>query len=142
MSTILFTRTYELVDCPHQGCNTVFGCDSAFIARRREDHAGFYCPNGHRMSFSADNETEKLRKELARSESRAQWQRDQRQAAERDAETQRRRAAAARGQLTKIKNRIAHGVCPVPGCKRSGFDDVARHIASVHPTYHAHEAQS
>lgn len=44
--------------------------------------------------------------------------------------------------VLEIKNRIAKGVCPVPGCRRSGFTKVMAHIASKHPDWaaeHAHE---
>lgn len=54
----------------------------------------------------------------------------------------RRQVAARKGQITKMRNRIANGVCPVPGCKRSGFDNVASHIATVHPNFHAHQDES
>ncbi|WP_159103999.1 hypothetical protein [Rhodopseudomonas sp. B29] len=57
--------------------------------------------------------------------------RDQREAAE-------RRAAAARGQVTKIKNRVGHGVCPC--CNRT-FANLARHMAGEHPGYTAEAAE-
>lgn len=54
--------------------------------------------------------------------------------------SERRSAAALRGHITRLKNRIVAGVCPVPGCKRSGFSNVMRHVASKHPEWHADHA--
>ena len=141
MSTATFqqTLTFTTVDCPESGCGVVFAIEGSFQARRREDHKSFYCPNGHRMAYSQDNEKESLRKSLANAQESVarnrEWanrEYEQRKAAD-------RKAAAARGQTTKMRNRILNGVCPVPGCKRSGFNDVAAHIATVHPQYHLHE---
>jgi hypothetical protein len=40
--------------------------------------------------------------------------------------------------VTKIKNRVGHGVCPC--CTRS-FQNLARHMASEHPTFAAEAAE-
>ena len=46
-----------------------------------------------------------------------------------------RSARAYRGHLTRMRNRIAAGVCPVPGCRRTGLTQTLRHIASQHPEW-------
>lgn len=130
--SLTMTATYTLVDCPRAGCGMTFGVPKTFEHNRRDDHTTFYCPNGHPMSFRQDSEAEKLRRENARLTRDRDWY-----AAEQKKEM--RRAAAARGQVTKMRNRIANGVCPAPGCKRSGFVDVAHHLATCHPDFHAHE---
>lgn len=43
---------------------------------------------------------------------------------------------AQKGQNTRLKNRIAAGVCPC--CNRS-FQNVARHMAGQHPDFQKHE---
>jgi hypothetical protein len=52
-------------------------------------------------------------------------ERDQRLAAERS-------AAAVRGHITRLKNRIAKGVCPE--CHQA-FPSLARHMETKHPAY-------
>ncbi len=84
------------------------------------------------MSYSQDNEAEQLRKQLKRAEEGRDWQREMRLTAEKDAAHQRRKAAAARGQLTKTKKRIAKGICPC--CNRS-FVNLERHMTGQHPDY-------
>lgn len=137
--TYATTADIEILDCPE--CGIHYGIMADFKARRLRDHRTWYCPNGHPIHFPQDNEEEKLRKQLAQQRESTQWYEDQYTAARRDAEHQRRSAIASRGHLTRIKNRIANGVCPVPGCRRSGLGaDVIAHIATCHPDFHGHEA--
>jgi len=48
------------------------------------------------------------------------------------AERTERRLSAQKGVTTRIKNRVANGVCPC--CKRS-FTDLRRHMETKHPKY-------
>ena len=138
MSTIELTDTYTLITCCVRDCGFTFAVPQRWVRERQADHAWWYCPNGHNQHWPQKSAEDKLRDELEAQKRNNQWQRDMRLAAERDATTQRRKAAAARGQLTKIKNRVANGICPVAGCKRS-FIDVIDHLRTVHPDYHKHE---
>lgn len=103
----------------------------AFWLTRAVDH--LYCPScGKTMVPAGRSEADKLRDELAREKHRAEqahadadYQRDRKEHAI-------RRASAARGQVTKIKNRVKNGVCPA--CNRT-FGDLARHMTSKHPHY-------
>jgi hypothetical protein len=120
-------------------CGITYAVPPQWLAERREDHQTWYCPNGHHWHFPGKSDTEKLRDELQRERARldqanaeADYQRKQRAAAE-------RRTSAARGQVTKIKNRVAHGVCPC--CSRS-FSDLRRHMATKHPDYTKPEAEA
>lgn len=106
-------------------CGVPFGMVDTFYNDRLRDHRTFYCPNGHGQCFTGKSEAEKLREQLAFANSRAERLR-----MERDAEA--RSKAAVRGHLTRIKRRIANGVCPC--CNRT-FQDVMRHMASQHPAY-------
>lgn len=140
MSVIELTNTYTMVVCADDRCDMTIVLDRGFVRKRKDDHRTFYCPNGHSNYWPQESDEEKLQKKVKNLEDRTRWQADQMQAARNDAAHERRRRAAAQGQLTKIKNRITNGVCPVPGCKRSGLGkDVVAHIATVHPDYHKHE---
>lgn len=116
-------------DCP--SCAVVFGITEDLEARRRADGGKFYCPNGHWMTFG-ESEAERERKKRVRVEQEAEWLRTSRRAALDQAETAERRRRAAKGQLTKVKKRVAAGVCPC--CNRT-FQDLARHMAGQHPDY-------
>lgn len=132
----------EVVECAN--CHMVFGVPAMTLTRRRKDGKGFYCPNGHSNVYSK-SETDKLKDELEETKrrlAREQSLRDQDQArahtARREADHQARRAAAARGQVTKIKNRVGAGVCP---CCNRQFQNLARHMAGQHPDWAATESR-
>jgi predicted RNA-binding Zn-ribbon protein involved in translation (DUF1610 family) len=103
--------------------------NDAFYRTRETDK--LYCPScGETMVPTGKSEAEKLRDELTREKHRteqaradAEYQSGQRAVAE-------RRARAARGQVTKVKNRLKHGACPF--CHRT-FAVLADHMKSKHP---------
>lgn len=99
----------------------------------------FHCAYGHRQFYlEGESEETKLRRERDRLAQRlAEWQDEARSEREKK-EAAERRAAAARGQVTKIKNRVGHGVCPC--CNRT-FENLARHMNSKHPTFTAEAAE-
>ena len=116
-------------DCPE--CGIIFGMPRELEQRRRDDGGSVFCPNGHAMGWHETKE-DRLKKELAEAKREAERYERQRDAALDNAQTERRKAAAARGQLTKMRNRVARGVCPKQSCKRS-FDKMADHVRECHP---------
>lgn len=124
-----YQRTLKLVvvECP--GCGVEYGIpdhlNSQLLAKTITGRV--YCPNGHSWHYTGKSHEQQLRDERAR----VLAIKDQLDAAE-------RRAAAARGQVTKMQNRIANGVCPC--CHRS-FANVSRHMASKHSGYGQEDGQ-
>jgi len=121
-------------DCPN--CGVVYGITNAYEVRRREDGKNFYCPNGHGGSFG-ESEIAKAQRLQATAESQMRVARVSRDAARDQAEASERSARAYRGQVTRIKNKIAAGVCPVGTCRRP-FSNVQAHIKTQHKSW-AHE---
>lgn len=124
-------------DCPY--CGVVYAITSDYEKRRRRDGRNFYCPNGHLIIFgksAADIERDRA-DELARRLEAVKISRD---AARDQAEAAERSARAYRGHLTRLRNRIASGVCPVPGCHRS-FINVKAHIAGQHSAWASEHAE-
>lgn len=138
MSTTLFLTLTE-IECAK--CGMIFGVTPKTEGRFRNSHESFYCPMGHTQWFPGKSEAEKLRDELTRQKQAA----EQREAnlkntadflrTDRDAALNRERAQKA--AKTRLKNRIANGVCPC--CTRS-FQNLQRHIANQHPDFKAPEA--
>lgn len=133
------SATLDVKNCPV--CGVLYAVDATLMEHHDRDGTSWYCPNGHSLHFTkpkAQRESERAdaaERRAKSAENAARFQRQQREAALRS-------LAATKGHLTRMKNRIANGVCPVPGCKRSGFSNVMRHVASKHPdwhTEHAHE---
>jgi len=123
----------KLVKCYR--CNVQFGMTDDFhnMAVTRGEAFTWYCPNGHAQVFTArESEEDKLRRERDRlRQSVAEWQDAEREQRER-AQLAERRASAARGQVTKLKNRASKGICPC--CNRT-FTNLQRHMATKHPTF-------
>lgn len=114
----------EVIECGE--CSILFAMPAAMADKARADHERrFYCPNGHRLSYLGETEVHKLERRL-----RSERERSGRLAAEKDQLEARRRGQKA--AHTRLKNRIANGVCP--SCKRS-FSNLHDHIQSEHPEY-------
>lgn len=108
-------------------------------AQAGRGRVAFFCSYGHSQVFiEGETEEQKLRRErdrlaqrIAERDDEIRHQRERAKAAE-------RRASAARGQVTKIKNRVGKGVCPC--CNRS-FANLHRHMATEHPAFIAEAAE-
>lgn len=91
-----------------------------------------YCPLGHGYVPVGESEVKKLESRLARAVSENDQIRAALKAKEGQLNAARRSRAAVVGQVTKIKNRIAAGVCP---CCRRPFSNLARHMKGKHPEF-------
>jgi hypothetical protein len=132
-------------------CGIVFAMPEEYNRLLRNDYRGtaeawFYCPRGHQQYYSGASEADKLRQQL--DEERRQRQRAEQKIAQKDdeirdwkatandqrdkAEHERRRANGYKGHATRITKRAKAGVCPC--CNRS-FQQLARHMATKHPTF-------
>jgi len=130
--TMNYTGTLAIETCVTESCGMAFAIPAEFQQQKRRDHKGFYCPRGHSQYYPGESDLEKaerLRKQAIAQRDAAHASagaaRDQAAAAERS-------ARATRGHLTRIRNKIANGVCPVAGCKRH-FDNIQAHLTTQHP---------
>ncbi len=126
-----YVDTLEIIECT---CGVVYGLTEQFIRYRREDHETFYCPHGCRRHYPQESDKEKFKRQRDTARRRAASAEGQATRERETAEYYRRSAAASRGHLTRIKNRIKNGVCPVPGCRRT-FQNVLAHMARQHPNF-------
>lgn len=121
-------EAFETIDC--SACGVVFAVPG--ILKKTWIHQGklasFWCPNGHQLNYG-EAEVDRVRRELTA----------QLDAAKRDAEWLRvrnkekeRRLITAKGQMTKLRNRIGNGVCP---CCHLTFKQLAAHMAQQHPAF-------
>ncbi len=131
MSYLSGATSIEVIDCAE--CGMQFGMTDQFIGRRRDDGKTFYCPSGH-SNYFGDTLAKKLKRErehTAQLTARLDQERS-------ESAAQARRAAAARGQVTKIKKRIGSGICPC--CNRS-FEALAEHMKTEHPEFAESDAE-
>lgn len=141
MATMTFTGTLVVETCCRENCGMQFAMPEDFGTQKRRDHKTFYCPRGHGQSYTSESDLERAERLrlAARQEANDGWapfsaSQDQLQA-------ERRSKAALKGQLTKARNKIANGVCPVGNCRRH-FDNVQAHISTEHPTWHVTDPET
>jgi hypothetical protein len=139
LQTLTINRQVRFVTETCSSCSALFAMEEGFQKERLADKRSFYCPNGHGMSYLGKSETEKLKEQLEeerRQRQRAEqnvafWSDEAKEQRER-AEHEKRRANGYKGHATKITKRAKAGVCPC--CNRT-FQQLARHMATKHPTF-------
>lgn len=118
--------TLKPVNCPR--CGVLFGLEKGHQDVLWRKGTDFYCPNGHAQGYYQNTDAKKL----ARTEQLLAAERARHDQTRADRDAAKRRASAARGQVTKIRNRVGNGVCPC--CNRS-FENLRRHMATKHPEW-------
>lgn len=140
MSAATRLVTVALVEINCGKCGGVYAIGDRYYQQCREKGTAWNCPYCRcGWGFADGGENARLKREIESERKRTEWAR---QAAEN--ERQRREAAehrerAQKAAKTRLKNRIAHGVCPC--CQRT-FENVARHMATKHPGFTAAGGES
>ncbi len=97
---------YVQENCPK--CGFTFMVPEAFPEQRRKDHKTFYCPScGSGIWYPADNEEERLRKQVEALRKTAQRERDRNSIMFSNLEHEVRVRTGHQGQVAKLKKRIA-----------------------------------
>jgi hypothetical protein len=116
-------------------CKTPFAMSESVynLALQRKGDIEFFCPNGHGQVYTkGETEEQKLRRERDRLKQEAAYLNDRVEEERAARQLAERRTSAAKGQITKMKNRAAAGVCPC--CNRT-FANLHRHMSSQHPGF-------
>ncbi len=107
-------------------CQAPFGMLRTHYDRRVADKQSFWCPAcGRSQAFLGKSDVEILQDRIAAREKSIEYWR-------KEAEREQRSKSAIRGQLTRVKRRVAHGVCPC--CKRT-FKQLSAHMKTKHPDF-------
>lgn len=107
-------------------CGVVYTVPKVRYDNMRAEGGFAFCPNGHAWGWrEGTRQRDQLRLERDRLKQKL---------AEKDDEIARvkKSASAIKGEYTKVKNRIAAGVCPC--CNRS-FANLHRHMKAMHPYF-------
>jgi ssDNA-binding Zn-finger/Zn-ribbon topoisomerase 1 len=142
--SIVITERIELTVISCANCHIHFAMPSELAERRRREGGNFYCPNGH-VNVYRETELDRLKRQVlqekaAREQAEARA-RDERLRANRFQESAKaadRPAAATRGVVTRMKNRVANGVCP---CCNRHFVNLERHMKGQHPEWKPEEVK-
>lgn len=138
MSTI-FIESTQLCTVNCASCGVLFALPEEMNDQRRRDGEAFHCPSGHRNVYNPNDETARLKRQLAqtqtdleRQEAEVRRVRESRDLANKRAEFERQRANGFKGAMRKTKKRVGAGVCLC--CNRT-FSALARHMAAKHPEH-------
>lgn len=123
---------YEFHTCGE--CGIRYAVPKKFLDSRREERLsgqtkGWWCPNGHRWSFT-ETDNDRLRRERDILKQQIARVEDDRAAAWRAEEAATAAKKKAEAALKRTMNRAGAGVCPC--CNRS-FVALARHMKTRHP---------
>lgn len=121
MTTYTYTNTLEVLEC---GVCHIEHAIPMSLYKDAQNGGNWWCPAGHQLHF-IDPELNRLRRALRDEQNRALVK-------SRQLEFERRSHAATKGHQTRLKNRIANGICPC--CNRS-FVSLERHMKLQHPTF-------
>jgi hypothetical protein len=133
MTKQTFTGTLEVVTCA--GCAMTFGIPVHLATDRRTDHKTFYCPNGHSNYWPQESDLERTERFLTNARERTRYAEAAASAARDQAAAAARSNRALKGHLTRARNKIAAGNCPVPDCGQH-FANVREHMKFKHPEFH------
>lgn len=127
---------YTVLESLNCWCGVPFAAPVELLREcRRYSNQKCYCPLGHANVWSK-TEADRLREQLAARQAEVDRANariaDQRVAIEHKD----RKLIAAKGQMTKLKRRVANGVCP---CCNRQFAELHRHMQTKHPEYVATE---
>lgn len=130
-------------NCPV--CFIEYGIPQAMHDAKWTEGGHWYCPNGHQLVFTETKldkitaERNRLAKETEAAKTAAERERQWRVEAYEEARAAQRRLAAQKGVTTRMKNRVANGVCPC--CNRT-FNNLQRHMATKHAGFVTEEVQT
>ncbi len=130
MATITFNTDLVLVECCN--CGMHFAMPKDFTCSRRNDHKWFCCPNGHHQHFTTKTREQKLTEERDEERRAREFWETREACARTERDAAERRVIGQKAAKTRIKNRIARGVCPC--CNRT-FRDLHRHMDTKHPDW-------
>ena len=130
-----FNVNFAVMDCCN--CGMIFAVPKALDTRwiAEGESTTFYCPMGHPQSYVGKSDKQRAKEAeaaLRREKQRREWAEHNASQARKDADRAEHRRRGEKAAKTRIKNRIANGVCPC--CTRS-FKDLPRHMQNKHPDY-------
>ena len=127
------SESVELTAISCGECGGTYAINERYRAQKQQKGGYWTCPYCKcSWGFGDQSENARLKRELEAERKRTQW-------AQQEARNQRSRAdhaeyreRAQKAAKTRIKNRVANGVCPC--CNRT-FQDLAAHMKTNHPDY-------
>lgn len=128
--------TLEITTCCV--CGIHFAAPVEMMNEKRKNAGSIYCPNGHSLSWR-ETEAQKLERQLQLERQRHDQTRADRDRIAAESARKQRQLYAARGRLTRFKNKSAAGKC---NCCGKEFMDLKIHMAQAHPGFVGHAKET
>lgn len=120
----------ELTEITCGMCGGTYAIAERYRQKKRDEGSGWNCPYCDvEWGYFGNSRVQQLEKQLAAERAKLDQANANAQSQRRMRDIADRQAAAAMGQVTKIRNRISNGVCP--HCNRH-FANLHRHMQSKH----------
>lgn len=123
-------NTNFVTQCCNQ-CNILFAVPYNIHQEWVDKGTAHYCPNGHTQRYGPTT-IANLKKQNALLKEQRNWAEKGKDAAIKREDKALHKLRAEKGAKTKLKKRIANGVCPC--CNRT-FVNLHRHMKGQHPEY-------
>jgi len=124
--TVALITTFQTVTCAEERCGFTFAVPQHWWQKMHDQHRSIYCPKCKSGTYwPSESDEEKLRRQLHSAN-------DMLATSRREAARLERQRRAEKAAKTRLKNRIAAGVCPC--CNRT-FANLARHMTGQHPDF-------
>lgn len=132
------TEALTVMQCG--ACFCIYAIPQSMELERQRDGRTWHCPNGHQQHYG-DTENARLKREAEKQYKlrvQSEASHDQTKARLREKmerlEEEKRKVSAQKAAKTRLKNRIASGVCP---CCERHFVDLHAHMDNKHPEFKA-----
>lgn len=131
MATATFTQVgwFNVHNCSE--CGVLYALEGQYDTRKSSESGRWCCPNGHWQMYS-ESALQRSEKAAKRAQELLEMERERNRNLHDQKDRIDRQRAAAWGQVTKLKRRAAHGVCPC--CNRT-FKQLAAHMKDKHPEF-------
>lgn len=130
MTATLITVQLTHIDC--WNCHAIYAIDEAARLRYKSKGETWTCPYCAQSTGYGDSDAVRERRLREQAEKSAQFWRERSERAARERVSAEHSARTVRGHMTRLKRRVAAGVCPC--CQRT-FQDLHRHMKGQHPEY-------
>jgi hypothetical protein len=114
------------------GCGGVYAISEKYRKQKEQEGGGWHCPYCQCSWGYWDGENEKLKKQVQEANDRLAGERARHDQTREALAHEKHGARSVRGHLSRVKKRVAAGVCPC--CNRT-FQNLARHMVGQHPSF-------
>jgi hypothetical protein len=132
---LLNQTTVQLTQINCGKCGGTYALNERYRADRQKEGNGWHCPYCQTSwGYFGNGDIDDLKKKVANAEYREKLERERKERALSEANQLRFSLRSQKGAMSRIKNRVKHGVCPC--CTRS-FTNLREHMKTQHPDYSA-----